>query len=120
MSGSAEDVGAWPSWTHGDAAEGVWRHPAYGVLRLDDGGILLHWELHRQLVLKEPAAIVWALCNGGSIDDVVDQVKALGGPVESVRPLTAERVRAIVRSLEERGLVSHEPMSALAGVGSSR
>jgi len=110
-------IGAWPSWTAGNAADGIWRHPAYSVLRLDDGGVLLHWELRRQIVLKEPAAAVWALCTGRTVEEIVDQVRALAEQLEPLRPLTADRVLAIITALEQRGLVGRTPTSVLDSVG---
>jgi Coenzyme PQQ synthesis protein D (PqqD) len=108
-------LSVWPSWTTGSVSKGLWRNPAFNVLS-SKGGILLHWELHRQVVLKETAAFVWALCDGRSMDDVVADAKALATHVPSLRTLGRERVESIVTALQGRGLVATEPYSLCGSI----
>lgn len=110
LSGWDVPVAAWPSWTANCQGDGLWRHPGYLVLRHPDG-ILLHWELRRQLLLKEHTAVVWALCDGRGPEEIMANVKLLSGHVPALRALTAERVAGILRSLQDRGLVSREAIS---------
>lgn len=110
LSGWDVPLAAWPSWTAASPGGGLWRHPAYMVLRHPDG-ILLHWELRRQLLLKEHAAVVWALCDGRGPEEIMANVKLLSGHVPALRALSTERVAGILQSLQNRGLVSREPIS---------
>lgn len=105
----------WPSWTTGDAADGLWRHPAFNVLQTGDG-VLLHWELHRQLQLKQPVAFVWALCDGRSPEEIAANVEALADSVPALRTLTRERVAGILAALRGKGLVAAERYSVLGTI----
>lgn len=120
LSGTDAPIAAWSAWTSprpATAVPGCWRHPAYSALRLGDGGVLLHWELQRQVVLKEAAAVVWALCVGQPADDLAAQVAQLSDQVGSLRALTSERIRGILDALEQRGLVGREPTPVLGTIG---
>ncbi|MFF9018216.1 nucleotidyltransferase domain-containing protein [Streptomyces sp. NPDC014870] len=116
LGGAGVPLGAWPSWTpETSRTEGLWRHPAYNVLTSGDG-VLLHWELHRQLLLKEPAAYVWALCDGRTQDDVIAGVRQLATHVPSLATLDAGRIGSLLASLREKSLVATEPYSVLGTV----
>ncbi|MEV7726872.1 PqqD family protein [Streptomyces sp. NPDC087917] len=110
-------LGVWPAWTAPSvpAADGLWRNPSYNVLGQSDG-ILLHWELRRQLMLRDPAAFVWALCDGRGKQDVVEAVARLAEHVPVLKTMTAERVEKLLRSLSERDLVRAEPFSVLDSI----
>ncbi|MCX4692827.1 PqqD family protein [Streptomyces sp. NBC_01408] len=107
----------WPAWTAPSvpAADGLWRNPSYNVLGQSDG-ILLHWELRRQLMLRDPAAFVWALCDGRGTQAVVEAVARLAEHVPALKTMTAERVEKLLQSLRERDLVRAEPFSALSAI----
>ncbi|WP_151770042.1 PqqD family protein [Streptomyces abyssomicinicus] len=107
---------AWP-WTvpAGQSGERLWRNPSYNVLGQSDG-ILLHWELRRQLMLRDPAAFVWALCDGRDPQGVVDAVQRLAEHVPALKTLTPERIERLLESLRSRDLVSDEPYSVLGTI----
>lgn len=111
LGGSATPLAAWPSWT-ATAGSGLWRHPAYCVLRTRDG-IMLHWELRRQLLVKEHAAVVWALCDGRAPAAIATDVGLLAEHIPALRMLSGERVDRIIETLQSRGLVRPEPFSVL-------
>lgn len=97
------------------AAHGFWRNPSYNVLTVDTG-ILLHWELRRQLVLKEHIAFIWALCDGRTQEDITAAITSLAAHVPTLAPLDDARIGAILDALEAKSLVSTTPYSALAAV----
>ncbi|WP_128636844.1 PqqD family protein [Streptomyces sp. C] len=107
----------WPAWTAPavPAADGLWRNPSYNVLGQDEG-VLLHWELRRQLMLRDPAAFVWALCDGRGPQDVVKAVEQLAEHVPALKTMTAERVEKLLASLRERDLVQPQPYSVLRSI----
>lgn len=109
----------WPSWQPQTAASGLYRHPAFNVLSIN-AGVLLHWELNRQLLLKEPVAFVWALCDGRSLDDVVASVQRLGESVPALKTMTRARIEAVIGALLDKGLVGTEPFSLLTTVCRTR
>ncbi|GAB7183414.1 hypothetical protein ATKI12_3245 [Kitasatospora sp. Ki12] len=115
LGGQGVALDAWPSWTPAGAEGGLWRNPSYNVLRQSDG-VLLHWELRRQLLLRDPAAFVWALCDGRRPEQVVAAVEQLAERVPVLKALTAERVTKILASLQERELVGTEPFAVLSTV----
>ncbi len=108
-------LGAWPSWQPGTQGTRLWRNTTFNVLRVSEG-VLLHWELNRQLVLKEQPAYVWALCDGRSVDEIVAGVNSLGESVPALEGMTRERVEAVLAALQKRGLVGTEPFSFLGTV----
>ncbi|MDX3075930.1 nucleotidyltransferase domain-containing protein [Streptomyces sp. MI02-7b] len=109
-------LGAWPSWTpDASPTQGLWRNPSYNVLTTTDG-VLLHWELHRQLLLKEPAAYVWALCDGRTEKDIVVSVEHLATQVPSLAALDSARIASILASLRHKSLVATEPYHVLGMV----
>lgn len=113
LGGHGVSPGAWPSWPSPAArGSGLWRHPGYGVFREPDS-ILLNWGLHRQLALEEPAAIVWALCDGREQAAVVADVGLLAVHVDSLKPLTPRRIAMIIRALREHGVVGSRPFRLL-------
>jgi predicted nucleotidyltransferase len=108
-------LSGWPSWQHGNRGTGLWRNTTFNVLRIPEG-VLLHWELNRQLVLKEQPAYVWALCDGRSVDEIVAGVLSLAERVPALEGMTRERVEAVLAALQKRGLVGTEPFSFLSTV----
>ncbi|NEB74301.1 hypothetical protein G3I40_03475 [Streptomyces sp. SID14478] len=110
-------LNAWPArfGTHKEQDGGLWRHPSFNVFQVNDG-VLLHWELHRQLVLRTPAAFVWALCDGRHREDIFEALQTLSEHIPELSGLTAERVDRIVAALTDRGLVNTAPSSATAWV----
>ncbi|MFI2642832.1 PqqD family protein [Streptomyces sp. NPDC018610] len=116
LSRQGVSLDAWP-WAAPAApgAEGLWRNPSYNVLGQSDG-ILLHWELRRQLMLRDPAAFVWALCDGRSPQGVVDAVQRLAEHVPALKTMTPERIERLLESLRSRDLVGGEPYSVLGTI----
>ncbi|WP_194892143.1 PqqD family peptide modification chaperone [Catenulispora pinisilvae] len=108
-------LAAWPGWRPGPAEEGRWRSTGFCVLRTGDG-ILLHWELGRQLLLKEAPAFVWALCDGRSVDGIVEAVRQLSDSVPALKGLSRVRIESILTALQTKGLVGTEPFSLLSTV----
>lgn len=114
--GSAEaPIGVWPGWRPGTAEHGLWRNTGFNVLHTAEG-ILLHWELGRQLLLKQPPAFVWALCDGRSADEIVDAVRRLGESVPALKEMPRARVESILTALRDKGLIGTEPFSRLSEV----
>ncbi|WP_158647330.1 nucleotidyltransferase domain-containing protein [Actinoplanes sp. ATCC 53533] len=95
----------WPCWEANERPDGVWRNPAFSVLRVDEG-VLLHRELNRQVVLKEHVAFVWALCNGRPVDAIAADVERLAEVIPTLKDLTESRVAGIVAALTSKDLVS--------------
>lgn len=116
LSRQGVSLDAWP-WAGPaePAADGLWRNPSYNVLGQREG-ILLHWELRRQLMLRDPAAFVWALCDGRSAQGVVDAVQALAEHVPALKTMTPERVERLLESLRSRDLVGGAPYSVLGTI----
>lgn len=92
--------------------EGLWRNPSYNVLGQSDG-ILLHWELRRQLMLRDHVAFVWALCDGRTQQGVVDAVRQLAEHIPALKAMTSERIERLIESLRSRDLVGGAPYSVL-------
>ncbi|MFF5946080.1 PqqD family protein, partial [Streptomyces althioticus] len=74
------------------------------------------WELRRQLMLRDPAAFVWALCDGRSAQGVVDAVQGLAEHVPALKTMTPERVERLLESLRSRDLVGGAPYSVLGTI----
>lgn len=114
-----DDAGApldsWPGWQQRASAEGWWRSTGFTVMRTVDG-VLLHWELGRQVVLKEQPSFVWALCDGRSTDEIVDAVRLLGEHVPALRAVPRGRVEAVLAALRDRELVGTAPFSRLSRI----
>ncbi|MEU3608349.1 hypothetical protein AB0E83_23315 [Streptomyces sp. NPDC035033] len=108
-------IGAWPGWRPSAAEDGLWRSTGFNVLRTGEG-ILLHWELGRQLLLKEVPAYLWALCDGRSADAVVDAVEHLGESVPALKGMTRSRIESVLGALRNKGLIDTKPFSRLAAV----
>ncbi|WP_345667026.1 PqqD family protein [Streptomyces similanensis] len=113
LSRQGVSLDVWPWSAPQEGTEGrLWRNPSYNVLGQSDG-ILLHWELRRQLMLRDPAAFVWALCDGRSAQGVADAVRQLAEHVPALKALTPERIERLIESLRSRDLVSDEAYSVL-------
>ncbi|MGA5699817.1 PqqD family protein [Peterkaempfera bronchialis] len=115
LANTGTPLGAWPSWRPGTAKDGLWRSTGFNVLHTSEG-ILLHWELGRQLLLKEAPAFIWALCDGRSVEDIVEAVRDLGGSVPSLKDMPRARVESVLAALRNKGLVGTEPFSRLSSV----
>lgn len=105
--GSA-DVNEWPFWETGPGA--LRRNPQYNVIHLTEG-VLLNNELRRQFVVEPQVALVWGLCNGRELDEVVNAAVTLSEHLPDsspVPPLLAEHAQEMVSVLISRGLVSQE------------
>lgn len=84
--------------------ETLYRHPLYGAFRVD-GGVQVHWELHKDMVLSNRLACLLGICSGRSLSEIYRLVKknaclrgALGDPNE-------ERLVGMVEKLRDNGLV---------------
>ncbi|MEU8001129.1 nucleotidyltransferase domain-containing protein [Catellatospora sp. NPDC049111] len=100
-------VKEWPFWETGTGQ--YRRNPQYNTIHLTEG-VLLNYELQRQLVVKPDVALVWALSNGRDEDEIVDAAVALGPHVclPGEDPLGGDRARELLALLERRGLVSKD------------
>jgi hypothetical protein len=115
-------VSAWPSWQQGEPGEhgaGLWRNPMFNVFRVEEG-FLLHWELNRQVVLKESAACVWALCDGRSADEIAAAISFLARHVPALQGITRHRVATILDALQKRGLVGTARFSLVDAIQPGR
>lgn len=114
-----DDAGApldsWPGWEQRAGSEGWWRSTGFNVMRTTEG-VLLHWELDRQVVLKEQPAFIWALCDGRSTDEIVDAVHLLAEHVPTLRGVSRTRVEAVLAALRDKELVGTVPFSRLSRI----
>lgn len=103
------DVNRWPFWALGAGADAYRRNPAYNTIHMDEG-LLLNNELHRQFVVKPEIALIWALCNGREEDEIVAAALELSDCVREPgeQALTDARVRAVIGTLNQRGLISRK------------
>ncbi|WP_165974497.1 PqqD family protein [Nonomuraea deserti] len=95
----------WPFWIAGP--EGYRRNPDFTTIHLTQG-VLLNDELKRQFVVQPHVALIWSLCNGRPDEEIIDaalHLEPFTVGAEQV-PLTAGRVRGILKTLDERGLIS--------------
>ncbi len=100
---SGTAVARWPFWRTGE--HGYRRDPHYNVLHLTQG-VLLNYELRRQFVIKPDVALVWALCNGRTAEEIIPAAVALGGELDGGQPVSADRAREVLAMLAGRGLIS--------------
>jgi hypothetical protein len=100
-------VAAWPFWELGKGE--YRRNPQFNAIHLTEG-VLLNYELQRQVVLAPDVALIWALSNGRDEDEIVDAAVRLAPLVSTGdgAPLSVQRAREVLALLHRRGLVSRE------------
>lgn len=98
-------VTRWPFWRTGE--QGYRRDPFLNVVHLTRG-VLFNDELRRQFVVKPDVALVWALCNGRTAEEIIPAAVELGGLLDGGEPVSADRAREVIALLEKRGLISPE------------
>lgn len=87
---------SWPSWRRGGGA--LQRDDRFALRAYDDGAVLIGPGT-RHVHLQPDVALVWALCNGTSTQQLAEQAARLSGTSRVYAGLTPDRCRRLVQRL---------------------
>lgn len=111
-------VAAWPARPSNGDGERLWRDNGFIMLNTAQG-FLLHWELGRQVLLKQLPAVLWALCDGRTENEIVSAVGHLGQTSSALGDIAESRIISVLGSLRAKGLIAGTPSLRLPALGAA-